>query len=86
KEKERIEKIKSNIGTRFTELKEHSLEYYYKNIDIEIYKSAIEEIATAKGREKGIPKSKYANIILNKINTKEDFSKLFNNELNFLLK
>lgn len=86
KEKERIEKIKSNIGARFTELNEHSLEDYYKNIDAEIYKSAIEEIATAKGREKGIPKSKYANIILNKINTKEDFSILFNNELDFLLK
>ncbi|TCN50007.1 hypothetical protein D0809_24060 [Flavobacterium circumlabens] len=86
KEKERIEKVKSNIGSRFIELKEHSLEDYYKNIDVEIYKNAIEEIATAKGREKGIPKSKYANQILNQINTKEEFSKLFNNELNFLLK
>lgn len=85
KEKEKIVKIKSNIGERFIELKKSSLEDYYENIDLDIHKMAIEEISKEKGREKGLPKSKYANLILNKINSKEDFSKLFNNELDFLL-
>jgi len=86
KEKEKIHKLKSSVGERFIELKERSLEDYYKNIDLDIHKMAIEEILMAKGREKGPIKSKYANLILNKINSREDFANLFNNQLDFLLK
>jgi hypothetical protein len=46
----------------------------------------LSEINKARGKEKGIVKASYANLISEKITSRDLFSKLFDNELDFLLK
>jgi len=82
----RIESIRKKLKNRFTELKETSLENYYVNLDKARFESAIEEIAKQKGRYKGVAKGKWANAIAGLIKNKSDFSNLFGNELDFLLR
>jgi hypothetical protein len=82
----RIESIRKKLQNRFTELKETSLENYYKNLNKTIFESAIEEISKQKGRDKGVVKGKWANVIAGLIKDKSDFSILFDNELDFLLR
>ena len=82
----RIKKIKDKLIHRFTELKLDSLEDYYLNIDKSIMEQAKEEIKESQEVNKGNIKAKYAKLICKKIDSAHSFSKLFNNELDFLLK
>ena len=84
-QKSKIGKIKDRLGDRFIELQKESLEEYYQNIDKTLYNEVTKAI-TDKPEHKGIIKGEYANKISEKINSAEDFSKLFGNELDFLLK
>jgi len=84
--KERITPLRAKLADRFKELSEDKLETYYKNIDIEIHRSTLNKISLATGRDKGIAKEEGAILISQKIQTREQFSKLFNGELDFLLK
>lgn len=81
----KIGKIKDRLGDRYIQLEKESLEDYYPNIDDDLYAKVKSDI-TDKPKEKGIVKGEYANKISEKINSAEDFSKLFGNELDFLLK
>jgi len=85
KEKARFTKIKQKLDDRFVELSKHSLEDYYEQFNADVFKEYTEEISAVKGREKGLIKVKYAGKIATLITSKEEFSSLFNNELDFLL-
>jgi|GEM_PF-1932387 len=82
----RVEKLKRSINSRFIELKEHSLEDYYKNVDLDIFQRYHLEIAETNKNMHGLIKAKYAREIVEKINDKNSFQKLFKNELDILLK
>lgn len=82
----KLSRIKDKLGNRFVELSNKVLEEYYMNIDPTIYQEFMREAKTASGQEMGLLKAKYAAIVTKKLNTSEDFSKLFNKELDFLLK
>ena len=73
------EKIKPQ--ERFIELKNQNIEDYYKNLDKEVYK----EYTETPDNKSGEVKRKFSELITEKIKTKEDFSKLFDGELDFLL-
>lgn len=89
--KDKLDKIKQKIGDkRFKELNEEDLEDYYKNLSEEIYEEfkIKKESIPKRNSEKdplGELKNEYAKKMAREIKTKEDFSKLFNNELDFLL-
>ncbi|MFC6263091.1 AAA family ATPase [Flavobacterium panici] len=85
KAKERLQKIKNKLKNRFVELSLHSLEDYYYNVDSELASEAKSEIEKVNGVEKGRLKAEYAMKIIEHITDKESFSRLFNNELDFLL-
>jgi predicted ATPase len=85
KEITRITKIREKLGSRFIELQHSSLEEYYENIDKELHENCRKELFSARSHEKGVIKSKYANLIAAQINSKEKFSQLFNHELDFLI-
>ena len=82
--KNRFEKIRANIKRRFIELKLHSLEDYYSNLDVQIEKDAKKEIEKNKN-DQGTIKARYAKIVSEKITDKYSFSKFFNSELDFLI-
>lgn len=86
KEKKRFEKIKEKLESRFIELSKHSLEDFYEEFNEGIFVDYQNEIKTVEGRKKGHIKAKYSEKIADFVNSKEDFSKLFKNELDFLLK
>ena len=83
KDKEKIESMKEKIKPqeRFIELKNQNIEDYYKNLDKEVYK----EYTETPDNKSGEVKRKFSELITEKIKTKEDFSKLFDGELDFLL-
>ena len=85
REKDRIDKIKTRIGNRFKELGKKSIEDYYKNISIEIFNQFKSEVGSSSREQTGLIKYKFAELISNHINSREDFSKLFDGELDFLL-
>jgi hypothetical protein len=78
-------KLIDNLKGRFIELSFDSIEYYYENINKELFDSYNKEIIKSEKNEIGIIKAKFARLISKKITTTKKFSKLFNNELNFLL-
>lgn len=82
----RMEKIKSSLKSRFIELSKHSLEDYYINLDQNISKNALQDIKKEDSENQGKIKAKYAKLISDEINDVEAFSKLFDNELDFLIK
>ena len=84
--KGRLDRIKKRLNGRFIELSLLSLEDYYSNIDAELKKAVKDELLKEKERNKGVCKAKYAELISKKIVDTETFSKLFNNELDFLLR
>ena len=79
-EEARFRKISEKLEDRYVELKYHNIEEYYKNIDQTIYDAFL---AGSKTQEE---KTKYSLQIAEIIKTPEDFSKLFEGELDFLLK
>jgi predicted ATPase len=84
----RLRKMKDRLGKRFVELHEDGLEDYYNNVDAVLHKEAIEALSKILKNDRvglGIMKAKYARLIAQKINSKLDFSKLFNSELDLLL-
>jgi energy-coupling factor transporter ATP-binding protein EcfA2 len=85
KELEKIKNLRKRLNTRFVELSKPKLENYYEKFNKEIYMEAIDQISKATGRDKGIAKEKAAILISQNIQTKADFSKLFQRELDFLL-
>ena len=71
---------------RFIKLNKNSLEDYYSNLREQI---KIEFEAVVKDKEKktcGLIKTQFAQKICESIKTKQDFTKLFKSELDFLLK
>ncbi|MEP0915079.1 AAA family ATPase [Leptolyngbya sp. GB1-A1] len=84
--KKRLLEIRSRLGSRFIELKLHSLEDYYPNLDGNLEASAKSEISENERKNKGGSKAKYAKLISEKITDEQDFSRLFNGELDALLK
>ncbi|HTD99073.1 MAG TPA: AAA family ATPase [Mucilaginibacter sp.] len=85
--KEKFNKIRNKLGTRFIELKEKGLEDYYKNLDKTIAEQCTVALSEEKDSfKKGLIKAEYAKKILLLINAKDDFIKLFNGELNNLIK
>ena len=82
----RLNNIRSRINNRYIELNLHSLENYYSNIDKEIEDIAKDEINKLDTKNMGICKAKFARLISDKIKNKKTFSKLFNGELDILLK
>jgi hypothetical protein len=84
--KSRVDKIKVRLDSRFIELSKHSLEEYYKNIDSTIGKKVLEDLESVPDENHGIIKAKYAKKIAEKLTDADTFSKLFNSELDFLLK
>ncbi|MBA9074283.1 putative ATPase [Flavobacterium gossypii] len=83
--KERISKIEKRLNERFIQLMLDSLENYYQNIDKEISEKALHELSESDNKSKGEIKFRYAKQISDIIVSREDFSKLFNSELDFLL-
>jgi ABC-type multidrug transport system ATPase subunit len=84
KEKEKITKIAERLGNRYLELSKRSIENFYGNLDSKIQTAATEEIKIASKTEVGQVKAKFAKLISEHINSKENFSKLFQTELDFL--
>lgn len=82
----RIGSIRKKLDKRFIELKLPTLEDYYSNLDKEISATAKKEIGETSKRKQGILKAKFAEKISDMINDSESFSKLFDNELDILLK
>lgn len=81
------------LGQRFIELKKDSLEDYYESYCKEIYEAFHKEFRPLKEHqhsERGTVKCKYAGEILKymkqHVNLTDEFKKLFNGELDFLLK
>ncbi|MBL0744828.1 AAA family ATPase [Chryseolinea lacunae] len=87
-QKEIVDRISKQVYNPLIELKRGSIEEYYPNLDNAIYTQFNSEFATVKGdyKEEGKTKRKFAEMIANKISTAADFSKLFDKELNFLLR
>ena len=84
--KARIDKIKARLANRFIELSLDSIEEYYCDFKNEIYLGYIEKSEGKKSNEKGVLKEEFAFKIASLIKTKQDFSQLFKNELDILLK
>jgi hypothetical protein len=80
-----VEKMKNRLGDRFTELSKDTLEEYYSNINEDLHRRASEHIArAAKGPDKGKAKEEAAKWVADSINSREDFTRLFGGELDFL--
>ncbi|HEV7644697.1 MAG TPA: AAA family ATPase [Pyrinomonadaceae bacterium] len=85
--KERVERIGGKLRDRFKQLTLASLEDYYSNLDVDFAREAKENIASLQDRQSvGKAKELYAFEISKKILDREAFSRLFNGELDFLLK
>ncbi len=92
----RITKARAKLGDRFIELTKESLEDYYKKFDEPLYKQFQIEIGELgeklRGnrrdfkRELGKLKASFAELITQKVHTNADFIKLFEGELNILLR
>ncbi|MCK7590932.1 AAA family ATPase [Subsaxibacter sp. CAU 1640] len=81
----RILSLGNRIGQRFVQLSKHSIEEYYSNIDPQLYNEYKKEIGASSASSVGNIKAKYAIKIANLLSNANDFSKLFMNELDFLL-
>ena len=88
KQKDRFNRIRAKLGPRFAELSNHSLEDYYPNIAPNIRSDFDKEFASLNGDEsaQGRKKAEFASKVSSLINNAFEFSKLFNGELNLLLK
>ena len=85
KVKNRIEQLSKKLGGRFIELSKPGLEDYYSNIDPKIFDEYLSEASNAGQMQKGIVKSSFAVKIAEQIKSRQDFSKLFDGELDILL-
>lgn len=84
--KKRVNKISDRIGDRFIELSNHSLEEYYSNLDKDISDKVQTELESKNSEDISLIKANYAKKISDRVNSPEDFSKLFNNELDLLIR
>jgi hypothetical protein len=87
-QREIVERISNQIYNPLVELKRGSIEEYYPNLDSALYDQFNAEFLKVKGdyKEEGKTKLRFAEMIAGKVNNAADFSKLFDSELNFLLR
>jgi len=84
---DRFDNIRNKLKGRFIELDNLSLEDYYINLNTELYDECQKALsAENNGFKRGLIKAEFANRSLKFINDVADFKKLFNNELDSLLK
>lgn len=84
--KAKVERMQKKLGSRYIELRKASLEDYYFNLNPQMAKDVKNEVEASKKNLKGLIKAKYSGKIVAEINDTETFSKLFDNELDFLIK
>jgi len=83
-----IERIERQEYNSIVELRRGDIEEYYPNLDASTYEQFVTEFDSVKTdyKKAGEVKRKYAELISLRISSPGDFSKLFDSELDFLLR
>jgi len=83
-----VDRIEKQIYNPLVELKNGDIEDYYPNLDKSLHDKFVTDFKKVKGnyKDEGNVKRYYAQLIAAQINNVAVFSKLFDNELNFLLR